>query len=148
MHLLRSQQTKSFEQCPNSKQQTLGAERKTRDEERRAAKRKLNNVAGGDGTVTFPGRKKLDEMFHLPCDRSEFYSMSDLLKPPILFTPSDDIEKVTTIDMAFYTNPNSIAEDPNESGLERRDTDSTESSSTFTPPPKRMKIFPVDRGMF
>ncbi|GFS81107.1 protein grainyhead [Nephila pilipes] len=122
-----------------------GAERKTRDEERRAAKRKLNSAAGGDGSVTFPGRKKLDEMFHLPCDRSEFYSMSDLLKPPILFTPSDDVEKMTSMDLAFYTSPNSIPEDPNGSGLDRRDTDSRESSNTFTPPPKRMKTFPGDR---
>jgi transcription factor CP2-like protein len=33
-------------------------------------------------------------MYHPPSERSEFYSMSDLLKPPVLFTPSDDIEKV------------------------------------------------------
>ncbi|KAF8785141.1 grainyhead-like protein 1 homolog isoform X4 [Argiope bruennichi] len=122
-----------------------GAERKTRDEERRAAKRKLSNAAGGEASVTFPGRKKLDEMFHLPCDRSEFYSMSDLLKPPVLFTPSDDVEKMTSMDLAFYTSPSSITDDQNGSGLDRRDTDSRESSSTFTPPPKRMKKFPGDR---
>jgi transcription factor CP2-like protein len=63
-----------------------GAERKTRDEERRAAKRKLS--------ATGNGRKKMEEMYHPPSERSEFYSMSDLLKPPVLFTPSDDIEKV------------------------------------------------------
>ncbi|GIY26045.1 hypothetical protein CEXT_115742 [Caerostris extrusa] len=111
----------------------MGAERKTRDEERRAAKRKMT-TAGGETAVTFPGRKKLEEMFHLPCDRSEFYSMSDLLKPPILFTPNDDIEKMTSMDLAFYTNTNSLVEDPNGSGLDRRDTDSRESSNAFTPP--------------
>ncbi|GIY40524.1 protein grainyhead [Caerostris darwini] len=121
-----------------------GAERKTRDEERRAAKRKMT-TAGGETAVTFPGRKKLEEMFHLPCDRSEFYSMSDLLKPPILFTPNDDVEKMTSMDLAFYTNTNSLVEDPNGSGLDRRDTDSRESSNAFTPPPKRMKKFPGDR---
>ncbi|KAF8785140.1 grainyhead-like protein 1 homolog isoform X2 [Argiope bruennichi] len=125
-----------------------GAERKTRDEERRAAKRKLSNAAGGEASVTFPGRKKLDEMFHLPCDRSEFYSMSDLLKPPVLFTPSDDVEKMTSMDLAFYTSPSSITDDQNGSGLDRRDTDSRESSSTFTPPPKRMKKFPGDRDSY
>ncbi|XP_036148573.1 protein grainyhead isoform X2 [Monomorium pharaonis] len=54
-----------------------GAERKTRDEERRAAKRKL----------TATGRKKLDELYHPVTERSEFYSMVDLHKPPVLFSP-------------------------------------------------------------
>jgi len=61
-----------------------GAERKTRDEERRAAKRKL----------TATGRKKLDEMYHAATDRSEFYSMSDQAKPPVLFSPAEDLDKV------------------------------------------------------
>ncbi|XP_050092496.1 protein grainyhead isoform X2 [Anopheles aquasalis] len=60
-----------------------GAERKTRDEERRAAKRKM----------TATGRKKLDELYHPVVDRSEFYGMSDLMKPPVLFSPSEDIDK-------------------------------------------------------
>ncbi|XP_075586404.1 grainy head isoform X7 [Dermatophagoides farinae] len=71
-----------------------GAERKTRDEERRAAKRKMN--------ATGNGRKKIEEMYHPTCDRSEFYSMSDLMKPPVLFTPSEDIDKITTGDINFY----------------------------------------------
>lgn len=62
-----------------------GAERKTRDEERRAAKRKM----------TATGRKKLDELYHPVIDRSEFYAMSDLQKPPVLFSPAEDIEKVS-----------------------------------------------------
>ncbi|XP_060516363.1 protein grainyhead isoform X4 [Cylas formicarius] len=60
-----------------------GAERKTRDEERRAAKRKM----------TATGRKKLDELYHPMCERSEFYTMSDLNKPPVLFSPAEDIDK-------------------------------------------------------
>lgn len=64
-----------------------GAERKTRDEERRAAKRKM----------TATGRKKLDELYHPVVDRSEFYSMSDTQKPPVLFSPAEDIEKVKKI---------------------------------------------------
>ncbi|CAH0562064.1 unnamed protein product [Brassicogethes aeneus] len=60
-----------------------GAERKTRDEERRAAKRKM----------TATGRKKLDELYHPVCERSEFYTMSDLNKPPVLFSPAEDIDK-------------------------------------------------------
>ncbi|XP_017094057.1 protein grainyhead isoform X7 [Drosophila bipectinata] len=61
-----------------------GAERKTRDEERRAAKRKM----------TATGRKKLDELYHPVTDRSEFYGMQDFAKPPVLFSPAEDMEKV------------------------------------------------------
>ncbi|XP_063928371.1 protein grainyhead isoform X2 [Zophobas morio] len=70
-----------------------GAERKTRDEERRAAKRKM----------TATGRKKLDELYHPMCERSEFYSMSDLNKPPVLFSPAEDIDKLTSMELqGFY----------------------------------------------
>uniref|UniRef100_A0A914CNH7 Grh/CP2 DB domain-containing protein n=1 Tax=Acrobeloides nanus TaxID=290746 RepID=A0A914CNH7_9BILA len=61
-----------------------GAERKLRDEEKRANRRK--NAAGGGG------RKKSDGEFHDPCERSEFYHMSDLEKPSALFVPSDDFD--------------------------------------------------------
>lgn len=44
--------------------------------------------------IVSDGRKKIEEMYHPTCDRSEFYSMSDLMKPPVLFTPSEDIDKV------------------------------------------------------
>merc|ERR1719210_2890024 len=60
-----------------------GAERKLRDEERRAAKRRM----------TPSGKRRLDEMYHETFDRSEFYSMSDMSKTPILFTPPEDQEK-------------------------------------------------------
>ncbi|KAJ8938291.1 hypothetical protein NQ318_020350 [Aromia moschata] len=71
-----------------------GAERKTRDEERRAAKRKM----------TATGRKKLDELYHPMCERSEFYTMSDLLKPPVLFSPAEDIDKLTSMELqGFYS---------------------------------------------
>ncbi|CAG2171536.1 unnamed protein product, partial [Oppiella nova] len=88
-----------------------GAERKTRDEERRAAKRKLS--------ATGNGRKKMEEMYHQTCERSEFYAMSDLLKPPVLFTPSDDIEKITSADINFYGGHNS-----NDMSSTEYDTDS------------------------
>ncbi|XP_065166555.1 protein grainyhead isoform X2 [Atheta coriaria] len=70
-----------------------GAERKTRDEERRAAKRKM----------TATGRKKLDELYHPVCERSEFYGMSDLAKPPVFFSPAEDIDKLTSMELqGFY----------------------------------------------
>lgn len=70
-----------------------GAERKTRDEERRAAKRKM----------TATGRKKLDELYHPVVDRSEFYTMSDMNKPPVLFSPAEDIDKLSSMELqGFY----------------------------------------------
>ena len=44
--------------------------------------------------MTATGRKKLDELYHPPTERSEFYAMSDLNKPPVLFSPAEDIDKV------------------------------------------------------
>lgn len=82
-----------------------GAERKTRDEERRAAKRKLS-ATGSKDTINSneqsqlteiyfkDGRKKIEDMYHVATERSEFYTMSDVLKPPVLFTPSEELEKV------------------------------------------------------
>jgi transcription factor CP2-like protein len=72
--------------------QLKGAERKTRDEERRAAKRKL----------TATGRKKLDELYHTSCERTEFYAMSDTAKPPVLFSPAEDLDKVNVSVTDFY----------------------------------------------
>lgn len=40
------------------------------------------------------GRKKIEDMYHVATERSEFYTMSDVLKPPVLFTPSEELEKV------------------------------------------------------
>lgn len=76
------------------KQLLQGAERKTRDEERRAAKRKM----------TATGRKKLEELYHGVTDRSEFYSMQDLSKPPVLFTPAEDIDKVSVFERSNTNN--------------------------------------------
>lgn len=79
-----------------------GAERKLRDEERRAAKRRM----------TPSGKRRLDEMYHETFDRSEFYSMSDLSKPPTLFTPPEDPEKTSqhSNDFAGFVYPPRPAE--------------------------------------
>lgn len=47
--------------------------------------------------MTATGRKKLDELYHPVTDRSEFYTMQDLSKPPVLFSPADDLEKVRNL---------------------------------------------------
>lgn len=53
--------------------------------------------------MTASGRKKLDELYHPVIDRSEFYTMQDLAKPPVLFTPSEDADKLSGMDLqSFY----------------------------------------------
>lgn len=53
--------------------------------------------------MTATGRKKLDELYHPVTDRSEFYNMQDLAKPPVLFTPSEDADKLSGMDLqSFY----------------------------------------------
>lgn len=53
--------------------------------------------------MTATSRKKLDELYHPVIDRSEFYAMQDLAKPPVLFSPSEDIEKLSGMDLqSFY----------------------------------------------
>lgn len=52
--------------------------------------------------MTATGRKKLDELYHPVADRSEFYSMSDIGKPPVLFSPAEDIEKVKFAELQIF----------------------------------------------
>ena len=51
------------------------------------------------------GRKKTEEVFHEPADRSEFYSMADLTTPPVFFNPSGEhaefIHKVNTYELTI-----------------------------------------------
>nr|XP_022317386.1 protein grainyhead-like isoform X2 [Crassostrea virginica] len=61
-----------------------GAERKTRDEERR-----LKTRQPSEGPAH--GRKRShDNHYHPPSERSEFYSMQDTKSVPFLYTPSAD----------------------------------------------------------
>lgn len=47
--------------------------------------------------MTASGRKKLEELYHSVTERSEFYAMADLHKPPVLFSPPAEhvIDKVS-----------------------------------------------------
>ncbi|XP_008483369.2 protein grainyhead-like, partial [Diaphorina citri] len=47
--------------------------------------------------MTATGRKKMDELYHPPCERSEFYTMADTTKPPVLFSPAEDIDKLNKV---------------------------------------------------
>uniref|UniRef100_A0AC35TSX7 CP2 domain-containing protein n=1 Tax=Rhabditophanes sp. KR3021 TaxID=114890 RepID=A0AC35TSX7_9BILA len=75
-----------------------GAERKLRDEDKRAQKRKITanrkmlHETRRDEKRRMQGRKKSDGEFHEPCERSEFYHMSDLEKQAALFVASDEFE--------------------------------------------------------
>ena len=103
-----------------------GAERKARDEERRAQKRRATNSGQVSPILqdnsfsaalavaplppisfTLPSntfrdfsrpfilsrKRRLDELYHTAHERSDFYSMADIHKPPILFTPTQDPDK-------------------------------------------------------
>jgi len=101
-----------------------GAERKTRDEERRASKRRM----------TATGRKKMEEMYHPACERTEFYMMADTNKPINLFQPDSDTEKIGNIELQNYyaqqeTDSHSIPAERDENGL-------------FLPAAKRARLTP------
>ncbi|CAB3407981.1 unnamed protein product [Caenorhabditis bovis] len=66
-----------------------GAERKLRDEDKRAQKRKLAEFASA-GALS--GRKKSEGEYHEQCDRSEFYHMRELDKPAALFIAPDEFD--------------------------------------------------------
>ncbi|GFT59277.1 protein grainyhead [Trichonephila clavipes] len=119
-----------------------GAERKTRDEERRAAKRKLT-ATGTDQRNVFTGsRKKIEEMYHPPCERSEFYSMSDLSKPPILFTPDEETDRQNGPELTFYA----IATAAEESTPAIPEVKPA-IELPVTPPMKKFKLAPADREL-
>ncbi|CCD72954.1 Grainyhead-like protein 1 homolog [Caenorhabditis elegans] len=66
-----------------------GAERKLRDEDKRAQKRKVQEYTAG----ALPGgRKKSDGEYHDQCERSEFYHMRELDKPAALFIAPEEFE--------------------------------------------------------
>lgn len=90
-----------------------GAERKLRDEDKRANRRK-----NGNNNVGVCGRKKSDGEFHDLCERSEFYHMSDLEKSAALF----NVPPVEEVDSRFF-DPSSIS--------------SYEALSELEPQPKR-----------
>uniref|UniRef100_A0A8R1I6A9 CP2 domain-containing protein n=1 Tax=Caenorhabditis japonica TaxID=281687 RepID=A0A8R1I6A9_CAEJA len=77
-----------------------GAERKLRDEDKRAAKRKIQEFASA-GALS--GRKKSDGEYHEQCDRSEFYHMREMEKPAALFIAPEEFDNryVDSTSMSF-----------------------------------------------
>ena len=115
-----------------------GAERKTRDEERRAAKRKMAAA----------GRKKLDDLYHPNIERSEFYAMADLNKPPLLFTPAEDLDRLPPMELGCFYN-SGIGTEPKLDDDARSERASSIVDNVL-PPAKRMKIVPPvsERGKY
>ncbi|XP_052266971.1 uncharacterized protein LOC127868873 isoform X2 [Dreissena polymorpha] len=66
-----------------------GAERKIRDEEKRKQCKAKPEIT----SVTKAARKRKEDIYHEPNDRSEFYVMADLHTKPILFSPSFETEE-------------------------------------------------------
>jgi len=60
--------------------------------------------------MTATGRKKLDELYHPVTERSEFYSMVELHKPPVLFSPPAEhaIDKVIITTFLCYSSSNVV----------------------------------------
>jgi len=60
--------------------------------------------------MTATGRKKLDELYHPVTERSEFYSMVELHKPPVLFSPPAEhaIDKVITTTFLCYSTSSNV----------------------------------------
>ncbi|EGT37732.1 hypothetical protein CAEBREN_22200 [Caenorhabditis brenneri] len=88
-----------------------GAERKLRDEDKRAAKRKLQGTGANrkmlhenrrdekrrmqefaSAGALSGGRKKSDGEYHEQCERSEFYHMRELDKPAALFIAPEEFD--------------------------------------------------------
>ena len=54
----------------------------------------FQSLSSKSNNTTTDGRKKIEDMYHPTVERSEFYTMADVLKPAVLFTPSEELEKV------------------------------------------------------
>ncbi|KRX55459.1 Protein grainyhead [Trichinella britovi] len=104
--------------------QIKGANRKMLHEQRRDEKRRLQ------------GRKKSDGEYHELCDRSEFYHMSNLTKPAVLFVPPEDYDRFPPVE-SFYALEGA--------GLQSLVKDEQTGNGNASPSPKRVKLFPSDR---
>lgn len=99
-----------------------GAERKCRQEERRATKK-----------VTVGGARVL-EMYHQSQERSEFYSMVDVSRTPVLYTPSG--ESTTNSSLSQFLSP------ANSPSLNILKSSNGTNSGGNSSEPRRRKPFP------
>ena len=49
--------------------------------------------------MTTTSRKKFEELYHTASERSEFYTMSNLIKETVLFHPSEEVRIVASSSM-------------------------------------------------
>ncbi|VDO96700.1 unnamed protein product [Soboliphyme baturini] len=83
-------------------------------------------------------RKKSDGEYHELCERSEFYHMSNLTKPAVLFVPPEDYERFPPVE-SFYCIDGA--------GLQTLVKEETSENDSASPSPKRTKAYPTDRVM-
>jgi len=107
-----------------------GANRKMLHEQRRDEKRRIQ------------GRKKSDGEYHELQERSEFYHMSNLTKPAVLFIPPEDYERFPPVESFYAMEGGTLV--PYPSHIKPEDTVNGDVDS---PPAKRQKIYPSDRVM-
>ncbi|KFD68620.1 hypothetical protein M514_00352 [Trichuris suis] len=103
-----------------------GANRKMLHEQRRDEKRRLQN------------RKKCDGEYHELCERSEFYHMSNLTKPAVLFVPPEEYERFSPVE-SFYAIEGA--------GLQNLVKEEHGENGNGSPTPKRVKLYPTGRVM-
>merc|ERR1711976_329613 len=111
-----------------------GAERKFRQEERRARRK-----------VAVGGQRVLD-MYHQCQERSEFYSMVDLSRTPVMYTPQPGQQSSSTIlglqQPAIATGGSSSTPSPGVSLLKSNNLTVAEQRRKLIPPPDtRMVVF-------
>ncbi|XP_064606522.1 protein grainyhead-like isoform X2 [Liolophura sinensis] len=108
-----------------------GAERKTRDEERRRANRAKN-----DGH----SRKKQEDAYHPPSDRSEFYTMAERERIPIIFNPFNDNEDYNNRKPSpINGHGQTCGDDDEESGLSNSGEISDRADDGYYPASKRQR---------
>lgn len=87
------------------------------------------------------GRKKLDDLYHPNIERSEFYAMADLAKPPLLFTPAEDLDRLPPMELGLFYNAGNGSE-PKPDDEDIRSERASSIVDNVLPPAKRIKIVP------
>jgi len=92
------------------------------------------------------GKRRIDEMYHSATDRSEFYTMVDLSKPPMLFRPISDPDKAAlefgTELPSFYT-AGSRGSPPDHPTMLKMNGSNGSPSPTSTPMPATLEVQPI-----
>lgn len=110
-----------------------GAERKTRDEDKKRAKRQ-NAIANGIR------KKRLEEHYHSPNDKTYFYSMADVSAKPFLFRPEAENRDLFAHGYPYSHNPYFSSEQPSQSSMSPSASPLASPDSGSSPPAKRRRF--------